>query len=359
MENRIAESVPHTPKTAWYSYFFVAGSLQTFIAVPRLKDYTSPKPGYRFAGGYTFLRTKNPIGRHSLPLYFETGHSVISGTNPLVRIFDLVPLTVHLAYEYSPVQYFSIGAFVGTGVYFSSIQHYPTVMDMLTNSLKKTRGIGAAFNTGISIGGNILKQGIELRAVFSCDIILEKPQIIPLPSFQLSLRMYPHALYAYTRKKQTPEIIKELPPDLPQFNSIFVYFEPETATLDVNAKAELKKAAEILKAHSDIFIVFEGSTAPFGSQTGRIKLENNRILTAAEYLKTNCGIEADRVIYTEPFKNQYAKQEEKLDEEHYTQFRYVKLRFVRLQYNPNEGENIYKTNTTEHLQNIEERKGAK
>ena len=31
------------------------------------------------------------------------------------------------------------------------------------------------------------------------------------------------------------------------------------------------------------------------------------------------------------------------EEEFYTQYRYVKLRFVRLQFNPNEGKNVYRS----------------
>lgn len=354
----VQPSAVEMSKTPWYSHFFAAGSLQTFMSVSRLKNYTQPKPGYRLAGGYTFLHS----GQHSIPLYFETGHSVISGRNPLIQTFDIVPLTVNVAYEYSPVKYFSAGTFLGTGFYFSSIRHYPTVLGILTNNLEKTSGAGGVFNLGIVLGGNIFERAIEFRAAFSCDIILEKPQAVPLPSFQLGLRMYPYALYSYARKKQTAEvIIKEVPvhstvvvkeevPELPQFASIFVYFEPETAKLDVNAKAEIKKAAEILKANDEVFIVFEGSTAPFGSQAGRIKLENSRILAVSEYLQKNCGIAAERIIYTEPFKNQDAKKEAKAHEEHYTQFRYVKLRFVRLQYNSDEGENIYKLKNTENPQ---------
>ena len=63
----------------WYTNFFVSGGLQTFIPVSLLKEYTQAKPGYRAALGYTFFRS----GKHTMPVYLETGHSVILGTNPL------------------------------------------------------------------------------------------------------------------------------------------------------------------------------------------------------------------------------------------------------------------------------------
>lgn len=344
---------PPLEKEAWYTNFFAAGTIQTFMAVPVLKDFAIPKPGYRLSAGYTFLHEK----KHSLPLYIETGHSVISGTNPLVRTFDIFPLTVNLSYEYSPIKYFSIGAFAGTGVYFSQIHHYPVVLDILTNKLSKTNSASGAFNIGMTFGGNIIERNIEFKAVLSCDMLLEKKRVVPLPSFQLGVRMYPAGIYAYANKKKEPQVIikevkieaepKILPPKeepkLPQFNSIYVYFEPESSILDVNAKAEIKKAAAILEKNKDIFILFEGSTAPFGNQDGRIKLENARILKVGEYLQKNCGISPERIIYTEPFKNRNAKKEDSAREEHYTQFRYVQLRFVRIQFNSQDGKNVYKT----------------
>lgn len=341
------------PVKTWYSDIFVSGSLQTFIAVPVKKDFALPKPGYSLSAGYTFFHEK----KHSMPLYLETGHRVISGTNPLVRTLDIFPLTINLSYEYSPIEYFSIGAIAGTGIYFSQIQRYPVVMDILTNKLKKTNVSAGVLNLGLSLGGNLISKNIEFRASFSCDLLLEKKRAIPFPSFQLGVRMYPLGIYSYAKKKKEPEvIIKEIKvpsepvvlppkaePELPQFDSIYIYFEPESFALDVNAKAEIKKAASILNENSDIFVLFEGSTAPFGTEGGRIKFENARILTVAEYLQKNCGIVPEKIIYTEPFKNRDAKKEGAAKEEYYTQFRYVQLKFVRLQFNTEDGKNVYKT----------------
>ena len=86
--------------------FFVYASLQTFMAVAQLKDYTQAKPGWRLSSGYTFFHQK----KHSLPLYFEMGHSVVSGVNLLVRTFDIFPLMMNIGYEWSPFSYLTIGA---------------------------------------------------------------------------------------------------------------------------------------------------------------------------------------------------------------------------------------------------------
>ena len=130
----------------WYSNIFTSAGFQTFIPGSLLKDYTKPKPGYRIALGYTFFRSK----QHTLPVYLETGHGVILGTNPLVRSFDAVPITINAAYEYFPIRYLSVGAFAGIGLYALQIQHYPVVLDILTNKLKTSHGVDGVLNMGIA-----------------------------------------------------------------------------------------------------------------------------------------------------------------------------------------------------------------
>lgn len=326
----------------WYSNLFASAGFQTFIPISLLKDYTKPKPGYRAAFGYTFFRSK----QHTMPVYLETGHSVILGTNPLVRSFDAVPITVNTAYDYFPIRHLSVGAFAGIGLYVLQIQHYQTAVDLLTDKMKISQDVDGVFSTGISIGSNILNRSIEFKAAFSIDLLLEKSRAVPLPSFQIYVRFYPADVYAYARRKNkpVPVIIEkeiEVPAEkqLAQFDAIYVYFTPESAELDVNAKGDIKKAAAILKENKDISILFESSAAPFGSQSGRLKIEAERIEAVSGYLQKN-GITQDRIIYNEP-KDKNHKKEDMPEEEFYTRYRYVKIRFVRLQFNPNEGANLY------------------
>ena len=350
----------------WYTNFFISGSLQTFIPVSLLKDYTEAKPGYRAALGYTFFRSK----KHTLPVYLETGHSVILGVNPLVRSLDAVPITINAAYEYYPLRFLSVGAFAGIGAEVLTIRHYQTALDLLTNKLKRTAGAEGVFTAGVTLGTAVLERSIELKAHFSVDIMMERSRAIPLPSFQFAIRVYPGALYAYTQKKQIVEYKDQEPvtesravesepqaeqePTAPepkaepaivetnlraQFKSIYVYFEPESAALDVNAKGEIKKAAAILKENDDLFILFESSAAPFGSQSGRLQLEAARVKAVAEYLQQKGGITHDRIIYNEPKDKNYHKDNRSGEDEYYIQYRYVKIRFVRIEGNPDEGVN--------------------
>lgn len=357
-----ADVVASDHSNRWYTNLFVSGSIQTSIPVSLLKDYTEAKPGYRAAIGYTFFRA----GKHTMPVYLEAGQSVILGTNPLVRSLDAFPVAVHAAYEYFPIPYFSVGAFAGAGIEFLRIRHYPVALDLLTNNLKISNGKDPIVTAGVLLGAAIFDRSIEVKALFSADIMIEKDRVVPMPSFQLAVRVYPGAVYAYTQKKQPVMVnVSTAPaeqadtqlPETPaaeeqatvqpavqpieQFSALYVYFEPESAELDVNAKGDIKKAAAILKEHQDLFILFESSTAPFGSQSGRIQLESARVLTVANYLKQKCGIEQDRIIYIEPKeKNAQTKNIQK-DEEYYTQYRYVKIRFVRILGNPDEGVNVY------------------
>ena len=360
----------------WYTNFFVSGGFQTFIPVSLLKEYTEAKPGYRIALGYTFFRS----GKHTLPVYLETGHSVILGTNPLIRSFDAFPITVNAAYEYFPIRYLSIGVFAGIGAEVMRIRHYQTALDLLTDKLKTRPGAEAVFTAGVTVGTAILERSIEVKAQFSADLIPEKSRVIPLPSFQLAIRVYPGAVYAYAQKKRTAEYqvqacaktieslktsietkqeaalaVEQAPtaperkeePEIPetkplaQFKSIYVYFEPESAALDVNAKGDIKKAAAILKENDDLFILFESSAAPFGSEDERLQIETARIRSVAEYLIQKCDITHDRIIYNEPKDKNLQRDNRTGEDEYYIQYRYVKIRFVRIQSNPDEGANSW------------------
>jgi len=336
-------------KNAFTSDFFVCPSIQTFIAVAQLKDFTQAKPGWRFSSGYTFFHQK----KHSLPLYFETGHSVVSGVNPLIRTFDIFPLMMNIGYEWSPFSYLTIGVNVGFGLFISNIKHYPTSLDLLQNKIKSTTGVGSALSSGVSFGTNFLERNIELRASFSLDVILEKPKIIPLPNFQIGMRLYPKGLYEYSKKKGKTEIIEKIverkrieqkeieKEDLTQYETMYVYFLPESAELDINAISQVKKAADRLKEHSELYILFEGSTAQFGSVMGREKLEAERVGRVTEYLQKSCGIDKSRILYTPKIKEEISKKEKK-ESSYYTQYRWVRMRFIRIYFNFNSGEkNVY------------------
>jgi|GEM_PF-88894 len=149
------------------------------------------------------------------------------------------------------------------------------------------------------------------------------------------------------KRRRAPEEKEEV--DIPetkplaQFKSIYVYFEPESAALDVNAKGDIKKAAAILKENDDLFILFESSAAPFGSQDERLQIETARIRSVAEYLTQKCGITHDRIIYNEPKDKNLQRDSRSGADEYYIQYRYAKIRFVRIQSNPDEGANSWAT----------------
>ena len=305
-------------KKDFTSNFFVYSSLQTFMAVAQLKDYTQAKPGWRLQAGYTFFHQK----KHSLPLYFEMGHSVVSGINPLVRTFDVFPLMMNVGYEWQAHKYFTLGASVGFGMFVSNIKHYPTSLDLLQNKIKSTNGLDSAFTSAIFFGTNLLENNLELRASFSLDVIIEKPKVIPLPSFQIGMRCYPKGLYYYSKRKDRVET-----EDLTQYETIYVYFLPESAELDINAISQIRKAGDRLKEHSELYILFEGSTAQFGSVMGR------------EYLQKQCGIDKARILYTPKIKEEKGNKKGKVE---HTQYRWVRMRFIRIYFNFNSGEkNVY------------------
>ena len=104
----------------------------------------------------------------------------------------------------------------------------------------------------------------------------------------------------------------------------------------------MKKAATRLQEHQELYILFEGSTAQFGSVMGRERLEAERVGKVVEYLQKNCGIEKSRILYTPKIKEGADSTQEKRADVNYTQYRWVRMRFIRIYFNSNSGEkNVY------------------
>ncbi len=232
---------------------------------------------------------------------------------------------------------------------------------MLSQNLKTKKGLAPLISTGLNFGANILNRSMEFRIAFYADIILEKPKVIPLPSFQLSLRIYPHSLYLNNKKqKEQNKLIKyaellnenkEIKSDGifdKRFKSIYVYFLPNSPKLDLNAKAQIKKVGEILKENQELLVLFEGSTANFGTAFARSKLEAERLASVINYLQKSYNIPNNRIIYTPNTKLkdelELDSKKKKYESEIYTQYRYVRIRFIKLTFDSNIDEkNVYKT----------------
>ncbi len=71
---------------------FIESCIQRYIAIYGLEDYAMPKPGWSASVGYDFFRGHSHSGIFSI----NTGHNVVAGSNPLVRMLDIWPLTAGL-----------------------------------------------------------------------------------------------------------------------------------------------------------------------------------------------------------------------------------------------------------------------
>jgi len=81
-----------------FNGFFIEGAFQRYIAVSGLEEYTIPKPGWRGCLGYDFFHNKP----HSFQISLKTGHSVVAGSNPIVRTLDITPISLGIAYSFTP-----------------------------------------------------------------------------------------------------------------------------------------------------------------------------------------------------------------------------------------------------------------
>lgn len=172
--------------------FFITGSVEQMFAPGELSDYVQPKPGWRAGSGWTFFINK----RHSFPIYFEGGYSFISGTNPLVRTFDIYPLVLYGGYTYSPIPFLDLCVELGAGGYLASVEHYETALALAEGNLTTTKGGGLFVGLKLGCGTSLFERSLEIHLYGTVECILEKDGPVPLPGLNLTCRFYPMKIYS-------------------------------------------------------------------------------------------------------------------------------------------------------------------
>ena len=171
---------------------FVSGSVEQMFAPGELADYVSPKPGWRAGTGWTLFLNE----RHSFPIFVESGYSFISGTNPLVRTFDIVPIALYGGYCFSPLPFLDLCVERGGGWYFGKVEHYETAIDLAEGNLITTKGGGLIVGAKLGAGIPLFERSLEIRLYGTIECILEKDGPVPLPGINVTCRFYPMKIYS-------------------------------------------------------------------------------------------------------------------------------------------------------------------
>ena len=293
----------------WFDGFFFEGAALYYFTPDILSELIDTKVGFRGALGYEFLRFRFGV---------ETGHTKITGTNPLVKDLSFTPLVFKFGYAQPIVSMFGLQADIGYGRLFSKVSHYETAIDMVFDKLQKSSGhssFGSARLYATLSPWNFLK----FYAGGGADFIFEKAGIIPLPVIEAGLSFKPFTFIPKkARKESFPEPEPEFEPEPEPENIIFesrseniivtetehgrsvrllnaVYFEADSAAMIERYRPILNEAGERLRENPALRITLIGYAAPFGLEEALIALSSVRARYCADYLYSQYGIDRSRI----------------------------------------------------------------
>lgn len=281
------------PKILSFNNIFLDGAVQRYIAVQELQDYTMPKPGWIASLGYDFFLSYS----HSIQFMISSGHNVISGTNPLVRMLDIYPLSMGLGYSFSPNhrnwQWLSIGLSGGGGIYFSEISHYETVLNLVNQNLTTTNGLSSMFYGRLNFGVNFFDNKLKLCINAGIDCIKEIDGIISIPVVEVGFRIYPVAAIKSSRSYN--EIHTEIVKAYDKGELINIYFNANSDKLSKESIQALIEVGKYLKFDSEQEILIQGHSAPFETEKLQYQMGLNRANIVKNFLVENFNIESNRI----------------------------------------------------------------
>ncbi len=173
-------------------HIFVSGSVHQIFAVGELSQYAQSKPGWRAGLGYNIVLNE----KHSFPIFVEGGYSFVSGTNPLVRTLDIVPVVGYAGYTFSPIPFLDIFVQLGAGGYFAKVDHYETAIALAAGNLTTTMGNGLIVGAKIGAGVSLFERSLEIHMNGTVECILERDGPVPLPGASLTVTVYPVKIYS-------------------------------------------------------------------------------------------------------------------------------------------------------------------
>lgn len=282
--------------------FFANSAIHSYIAVAGIQEYASPKISYRVGVGYHLFMSNT----HSFQFSLNTGQSFISGTNPLVRTLDLIPLYLLAQYEFSPFYFVSFNAGLGTGMFFSNVSRYKTAIDMIQNEISSEKNVLPFVQANLGASLKVLKNSVNICLDFGIDLLPENEGPIPLPYFCVSIKFFPLQVLKFTKflKNESGNVKKivEYPQEVNSFTKI--YFSENSWQIQDEYFPILDYFALYLKGYleknqneqKNLSIVLTGYSAPFGSEDSQDDIAEQRAQNVMEYICSKSGIKSDSFV---------------------------------------------------------------
>lgn len=300
-----------------------------------MEDYTVPKPGWSATIGWTFPFLKY----HEVSAFFQSGHRVVSGENPLVRALDIVPFQWGAEYAYSPIRFFLFGVDTGGGFFYSSISHYETAVKLLSDELTTTTGISPFFAASLHAGIQLFDGSVHFKVLAGIECIAEADGLIPVPTISFQARVYPVRTFRYIRKASKvvekvveKERIVEVPvfralPPFPfdEYNIAVIYFDTKEDSIRESVIGVLDSVGAYLEAVPELTIIIEGNSAPFDTEDGQYIMGIRRAKVVREYLLEHFNIASRRIRVTSVGSSRSGVIIEGAENEAYTEFRCARI----------------------------------
>lgn len=285
----------------WSSGIFADLGVHSYIPIG-IHEYAFPKAGFRAGLGYHFFNDYN----HSVLFAVNSGWTFISGTNPLVRTLDLVPLGFFAEYNFSPVHFFSINAGAGCGMFFSSVSRYKTAVDLIQNDLAYESSELFFIHANIGTSFKFLRNSFSVCLDFGVDLLPEKDGTIPLPYASVSTKVYPWKIAKYPKTQN--QNVFEYPKEIESITK--VYFSANSTELWESYKPILNYLALYLKglakdnnnpenkkdAEKKFTVVLTGYSAPFGMEVEMDNIAEQRARVIMEYLRSKTKLKDDSFL---------------------------------------------------------------
>jgi outer membrane protein OmpA-like peptidoglycan-associated protein len=274
-----------------------------------------PYPGFRAGAGYEWKKWSFGL---------ESGYTYIKGDNPLVTDIAIGPLLLKAGYSFFPIsnyEYFSLAPTAAMGLVFAQVNHYKDAIDMLIENASRSENAGFIAQIGFRAGWNPVRQWdrfFEIFTGFSVDCVIETGGIIPLPQFELGIKIRPFAWKA--RNVSVPEeivkeeilaieeeIAEEAPESVRHIWSVL--FPPNGLAPTAQGHAVLDEAGQVIAGvinetvNEKFRIILRGYAAPFVSVSGQMEVSRRRVLYCASYLKEKYEI-PDELITVEWYGSQ-------------------------------------------------------
>ncbi|MCL2558552.1 MAG: hypothetical protein FWE09_08745 [Treponema sp.] len=280
--------------TRWIEGIVFRAGAGQFIAPNLISEHVRMLLGFKGSLGYRFQR---------LSIEAESGVSRIEGINPLVVDATLVPLLLRAGYAQPLFGGLSIQAEAMGGYVFSTVSHYPAVLDWLMERLlvskarTPTAGIRASLALDLFDGILRLSAGGGVDALFENDGSL----ILPVMEAGITLRPFRARFVAPAPEMAASPLIASAPAIAPEAvlrearDVLVVNFWPDSALMLPGGEAAILAAAAILGESPDDVVILRAYAAQHGTEAGRDALSSERAALVAALLAQALPGAADRM----------------------------------------------------------------